>query len=68
MTFKKKNQKSPMKENQQRNLEKKEIYAPKFHPDLGEVLWSSQYKNSYNIVKDVIRTFKRNRLRFFPTF
>ena len=68
MPFKKKSQKSPMKENQKQNLEKKEIYAPKFHPDLGEVLWSSQYKNSYNIVKDVIRTFKRNRLRFFPTF
>lgn len=57
-----------MKENQKQNLEKKEIYAPKFHPDLGEVLWSSQYKNSYNIVKDIIRTFKRDRLRFSPTF
>lgn len=68
MPFKKKSQKSPMKENQKQNLEKKEIYAPKFHPNLGEVLWSLQYKNSYNIVKDIIRTFKRNRLRFFPTF
>lgn len=68
MPFKKKSQKSPMKENQKQIFGKKGIYVPKFHPDLGEVLWSLQYKSLYNIVKDIIRTFKRNRLRFFPTF
>lgn len=68
MPFKKKSQKSPMKENQKQIFKKKRIYAPKFHPNLGEVLWSLQHKNSYNIVKDIMRTFKRNRLRFSPTF